>query len=146
MYALVATLVMVLLVLILLFPESAQELLMARTPLELRPDLNRVEMRIVATVAIFVFSFAMFQGWDRLLHRGTPHWIDPVGIRFAEASAAVFLILGLAGCIFSSQVVERVGPRFGDTSGTAPAFVIAVQLFGVTCLLVAVQLFRHASQ
>lgn len=146
MFALVATLVMFLLILILLFPGSAQELLMARTPAELRPDPDRVGMRLVPTAAIFIFGFAMFQGWDRLLRRASVHWTDPRGIRVAEGIAAVLVLVGLAGCIFSAQFVDRVNPRAGDTSGSRRAFVIILQLVGVTCLLIAVQLFRHTSQ
>ena len=119
---------------------------MARTPMELRPDPDRVGMKLVPSVAIFVFGFAMLQGWDRLLRRASVHWTDPRAVRIAEGIAAVLVVVGLAGCIFSAQFIDRVNPRLGDTSRSARAYVIILQLVGVTCLLIAVQLFRRALQ
>jgi hypothetical protein len=75
MIALIPTLVVFLLTLILLFPEAFQDLMMAQIPTQMRPDPNRCGMRMVPAVAIFVFGFAVFQGWDHLLKVQTPQFL-----------------------------------------------------------------------
>jgi hypothetical protein len=146
MFALIATLVMFLLVLILLFPGSAQDLMLARTPVEIRPDPDRLGLKLVPTVAIFVFGFAMFQGWDRFLHASTGSFRDPHQVRMTEAIAVIILLAGVSGCTSSRRILNKLAPGLRDSSTKSQTLAIAIQLFGVICLLVAVQLFRRSAQ
>lgn len=146
MFALISSLVVFLMILFLIFPEAAQDLLMARVPVEVRPNPNRYGMRLVPAVAIFVFGFAMFRGWDQLLHRPTSHLASPLQIRLSELAAIVFIIAGLSGCILSPQLLKKLAPRISDDSRKARTLIMGIQLFGVICVLVAVQLFRRSVQ
>ena len=146
MFALITSLVVFLMILFLIFPESAQGLMMARVPVDMRPDPNRYGMRLAPTVAIFVFGFAMLRGWDQLLHRPAGPLTSPLQIRASEFSAVFFLVAGLSGCVLSPQIMKRIRPAIRSDSRNADSLMIGIQLLGVVCLLVAVHLFRLSAQ
>jgi hypothetical protein len=146
MLALIASLIFLLLVLILIFPGSAQDLMMARVPIEARPDPDRFGMRLVPTAAIFVFGFALFRGWEEFLHKPSARFVDPLHIRIAEVGAVTLLIVGVFGCILFPQIANKRAITEPDYQRGPRGVVVAIQIFGVICLLLEVQLFRRSIQ
>jgi hypothetical protein len=148
MYVVIPTLVVFLLALILLFPESVQNVMMSRIASPARPRPSRLGMRMVPTVGLFVFGFAMLQAWDRALHRSAFHVHDPLQLRFLQFGAAAFLAVGIFGCLWPLQFMQRMVPALrGKTTLDGPnssRTALVGKCFGVLCLLASVHLFRQS--
>ena len=148
MYALIPTLVVALMILVLLAPEAAQDLLRSRIPEHVRGDPHRFGMRLVPSVAIFVFGFAMFQGWDRLLQRVPSHLSDPLQSKLAFAGGAFLLALGLCGCLWPVQLMERAVPSLRGKiakldPNSARKVTLVGKVFGAMFLLGSVYIMRR---
>jgi hypothetical protein len=105
-------------------------------------------MRLVPSVAIFVFGFAMFQGWDRLLHRAPSHLSDPLQSKLAFVGGAFFLALGLFGCLWPVQLMERAVPALRGRIATldpnsARKVMLIGKVFGAMFLLGSVYIMRR---
>ncbi len=149
MIALIPTLVVLLLILILLFPEAFQDLMMERIPRGARPDSNRIGMRVVPAVGVFVFGFALFQGWDHLSGRNTPRLNVPFQIHLGIGSNLLFLALGFFGCVWPAMFMERFVPNLRGKTGVPESrylrkFLVVGKLCGILLLLSAANLLRRS--
>lgn len=151
MYAILLTAIEVLLVLMLLFPEEYQDLVMFRIPPVSRPDPNRIGMRSTPAVAIFVWAILMFQSWAHVLHSGRVRMTDPIQLRLGEIAAVLLLGVGMFGCIWPLAFMERFVPALrGKTANLDPSYsrkvALAGKFFGVISLLFSAHLFRQSFQ
>jgi hypothetical protein len=132
MFALISSLVVGLMILILLAPEATQDLMAWRVPRQFRNDPQGIGMRAVPTAGILIFGFAFFHGWDQLLHISTPHLSDPFQARLALAGGLLFVALGLWGCLWPVQFIERTVPALrGRISALSQASLAKVMLVGI---------------
>jgi len=125
MAALIPFCVLLLLILVLFFPQSAQDLLMSRVPAGRRPNPDRFGMRVVPTVGSFVFGFGLFQGWDRNLGRILPCLFDSHEIGQVIFPGVLLAAIGLLACLFSSIVKSRTAAIIGKLSGAILLLVSA---------------------
>lgn len=148
MFALITTAVEFLNALILLFPESFQNLMMARVDAKWRPDPNRLEMRVVPTVATFAFGFAMFSGWDQILNRPAQHISDPFQAKIAIGGCAILLAFALWGCLWPTSFMERFAYGLSGKIATlesrsSPKIVLVGKGVGIASLLALVFIRRR---
>ncbi len=148
MTALIPSLIVVLMVLVLLAPETTQELMLSRIPREARPDPHRMGMSLVPSLGIFVFGFALFQGWDRYLKLATSHLFDPLQARLAIGAGLFFLALGICGCIWPMLFMERFVPQLRNRTAnleprSAAKAILVGKGFGVILLLASAYILRR---
>jgi hypothetical protein len=147
MAILIPSLVLLLMVLVLLAPETTLELLMPRVPREARPDPDRIGMRLVPSAGIFVFGFALFQGWDTYLKRVPLHLSEGLQAKLTLGAGLFFLLLGLFACLwparFMERTVEQLRGKVGALDSSSLAKLTRVgKGFGALLLLASAYILR----
>jgi hypothetical protein len=131
MIALIPTLLVALMIIVLIAPRATQDILGWRVPISARGDPERLGMRLVPSMGILVFGFAMFRGWDRLLNGPVPHLSDPIQAKLAIVGGAFLLALGLLGCLWPVQFMERAVPALrGKVAKLEPSSAGKAMLIG----------------
>ena len=125
MAALIPSCVHLLLILVLLFPQFAQDLLMSRVPAGMRPQPDRFGMRPVPSAGIFVFGFALFRGRDRYLGQIAPHLFNPHEIELGIFAGVYLAAVGVSACLFSSTLKSGAVALIGKLPGAILLLVSA---------------------
>lgn len=128
-------------ILVLLRPQAANDLILWRIPAEARPPASRLVP--VAMIIVFVFGALGFHAMLPSWQYGRLNFSDPIQMNLAIAACIGFFLFGSFACLRPIQFIRMSAPRLRGTTAksldrhSTTIIELVSRAFGIAFLLAA---------